>query len=778
MAIDTENKRRSVVNLPLVPALPAPTGAVDDNDRATLAYVYSGLFALDIGLIEGEFAREPTQVVCLTVQGDIAGSQEFCFSPQKGTPLNLLLQQDIRPYTMTMLGRPTKIQPDKATTQRTRFSITIADDDKGPDFDPAVFSIISGGTFWRRLRLVQPDIIGSRVIVRRGYVVPGLMLDEFPIMFKGRLEEIDTQASGAVTLICKDDLALSDRTTPSQIGDANLVNGALSPTDTAITVDNGNEITDPADLSSKDLYPVVLRLDPDTAAEDVIIGSVSGNVATVQQNHLNHSEDLTDIAWTKSGGAVVTADQAIGPFGGPVSADAINLPATAGASQASATAPGSVDWTFSVWLKLAPYATDLIQTLTMRVQDGALAFDKKVSVRRDKWQRFEVTGLLGASGTAAGAFQRFGPDTAEDILIYGAQLEQGVTTRGFYAATVTNGGVDAGRGAFESTAAAHADNIKFIETLPYRLQLTDDGMHPVVIIRDLVNRAGLDSDDVDEDSFIREFEFIPSPQLKRSGNTLIVKPRKISEHMKEVRESGMVDLWSSEEGKIRVRFSFRQNIPGVSSSTISDEASIIKGSATYKGNATSRMTRVDVYYNPVTGETSPSNPDDFLNVQVTVNLAIQALSGEKVKQIFSKWIFRSNEALEVAGRMLSRFSRGAEIGSWMLDLKDSSSNDVGDIIGVDSNDVLQKSGSAAVRGVTNWQVTQKGHMRSEGKVKIEGLFFSGLSHGIISPDDDLETAPDPFPDFNNASEAERQYGFVGDSSNLVGAPAQDGYYIL
>lgn len=778
MTLDTENKRRSAINLPLVPALPAPSGSVTDGDRAALAYSYSGLFALNITKIEQGFAREPTQVVCLTVKGDIAGEQEFCFSPQEGTPLNLLLKQDIRPYVKTFLGRPTRILPEKAATERTRFSITIADDDKGPDFDPAVFSIISGGTFWRRLQLAQKDIVGSRVVVRRGYVVAGLTLSEFPIMFKGRLEDINTGPTGAVTLICKDDLALVDRTAPSQIGDGNLVDGSLLATDTTITVDNSDEATNPTGLDSKDLYPVVIRLDPDTAAEDVIINSISGDDLLVQQNHLNHSEDFTNIAWTKSGGAVVTANQSIGPFGGPVSADLINLPATAAAANASATGPGSVDWTFSIWMKLSGAASSDIQTLTIRVQDGAVAFGKVVSVRKDRWQRFEVTGLLTAAGNAAGAFQRFGTDTASDVFVYGAQLEQNVTTRGFYAATVTNGGADAGRGAFGSTAAAHADNIKFIETLPYRLQLTNDGMHPTVIIRDLVNRAGIDAADVDEDSFIREFEFIPSPQLRRSGNTLITKSRKISEHVKEVRESGMVDLWVSEQGTIKTRFSFRQNIPGVSTNTISDEINIIKNSATYKGNKQSRMTRVDVYFNPVSGETSPSNPDDFLNAQVTVDLAIKALSGEKVKQIFSKWIFRPGEALELAGRLLSRFKRGAEIGEWMLDLKDSAANEVGDIVTLDSNDKLQKSGTAAVRGATNWQVVQKGHQRSEGTVKIEGLFFSGLRHGIISPNDDIEDPASSFPDFDDASEAERQYGFIGDASNLVGSPAQDGYYIL
>ena len=45
MAIDTENKRRSVQAYTIGAMRPRPDAAVDAGDRATVAWMYSGLFS-------------------------------------------------------------------------------------------------------------------------------------------------------------------------------------------------------------------------------------------------------------------------------------------------------------------------------------------------------------------------------------------------------------------------------------------------------------------------------------------------------------------------------------------------------------------------------------------------------------------------------------------------------------------------------------------------------------------------------------------------------------
>jgi len=42
LAIDTVNKRRSIVQLPVLTLAPVADGTIDDNDRRQLAYIYCG----------------------------------------------------------------------------------------------------------------------------------------------------------------------------------------------------------------------------------------------------------------------------------------------------------------------------------------------------------------------------------------------------------------------------------------------------------------------------------------------------------------------------------------------------------------------------------------------------------------------------------------------------------------------------------------------------------------------------------------------------------------
>jgi len=43
MAVDTENKRRSAIGLPIPTAMPEPDGTIDDNDRMHVIGIYSGI---------------------------------------------------------------------------------------------------------------------------------------------------------------------------------------------------------------------------------------------------------------------------------------------------------------------------------------------------------------------------------------------------------------------------------------------------------------------------------------------------------------------------------------------------------------------------------------------------------------------------------------------------------------------------------------------------------------------------------------------------------------
>lgn len=725
-----------------------------------------------------EFAREATTIVSLTVAGDVAGSQTFYFSPKDGAPLSARYGLDIRPYLLSFQGRPTKIEPDRAVTQRARLTFAMAEDPNAPPFDSAVFSVYQGGSFWRRLVVAQPDYIGSVVEVKQGYIFSGVAFIDFRRIFKGRLEDIDFQTDGSVALIAKDDLALADRQVPAETSDDNLLNGLINATATAITVDDGSEFSDPADLDSKDLFPPLVRIEPGTGnEEDVILTSKAGNVLTVQDNYVDKSEAFDNAAWTKSA-TTVAANNEVGPFGGDPAADLLTFAAVGSyVEQDTSEAASATDFTFSVWLKRGPSTTaDGTVTLDLSLSDGSEQELLCVQVTAD-WQRFEVSKSFtgGAGQTAVVRIRRNAGDLAE-VLAFGTQAEKD-TTRGFYAATDGNAGADAGRGAFGSTAVGHADDSEIQEAIVYRLHLANSGVHPIVVLRDLVNRGQIAAADVDQSSFDNEFDFIQSTQVRRSGTASIGKPRKLLEHVKELSQQVLLDLWVGEDGLVKTRYSFRQNQPGANVKTISDEDNVIEKGSSYKGNADGRVTRVFVYYTLVAGEEG-NKPEDFSNWKVNADLGVEGFSGQKAKAIFSKWIFRSAEAVALASRLISRYRRGARVSTWDLDMKDEPDFFVGDVIQLDSPDFLKPSGSSAVRAETSWQVVQKAYQRRRGRVRVAGLQFSGLRYAIISPANGIENPGSVFPDYPAASGRERQYGFIGDANNLVDSSTEQGYFIL
>ena len=234
----------------------------------------------------------------------------------------------------------------------------------------------------------------------------------------------------------------------------------------------------------------------------------------------------------------------------------------------------------------------------------------------------------------------------------------------------------------------------------------------------------------------------------------------------------MLDLWVSETGLVRTRYNYRPNVPGKENVTFTDEVNIIKRSTTYKGNAKDRVTRALVHYD-LRGGADGDKIKDFVRTQVVVDLAVESLSGRVSKIFFSRWIFREQEALSLAGRIVSRFKRGARVGVWSLDLKDDLSFEVGDLVKFNSIDLLQASASVAgstERGQTFWRTIRKKDRRQMGNVEIELLQASTLRYAIIGPNS--------LPDFGAATDAEKEFGFIGDASNLVGAPPEPGYVLL
>ena len=798
--------------------------------------------------VVGSFAREPTILVRITLPGTITGSQTFYFSLKEGRPLSAQIGKIVRPYLLDFAGRTTKLSPDRSVTERSKISLTFAEDENPSDFDSTIFTVYQGGPFWRRFVVAQPDYIGSLIEVLRGFATDGFDENDFEVIFKGRIEEIGFSAT-KVTVSVKDAMTFVDRQVPAAISDTNLLNGAITSTTTAIVVDAGTEVTDPATLASKDLMPVTIRIHPmsipvlasnlswtaathaltqrwsflgytfqkgdmvrlkyasiteddyeiinkqnnDTIVlkesiydsdiapgiailpkEDVNIASVSTNTLTVVANYISKSEDFTDAMWGTST-STISPNVTPGPWGGRVGTlVTINDPA-GGIVQQSGFDCDNANWCASVWLRATSSAN--IGTIHLYLWDHNFIHVGTVSCPlTESWQRFEVTKLLATSGVDVHvSISRVAGDVY-GFYIWGVQLEKGRTTRHFYTPTNKGStspipGAYAGRGLYGTSLASHDDNSKFIEVLNYSPPLdVAQGLHPIFIIRDLINRGGVAVADVDEATFSREFGFIEGTELRRAGTTSITDSQKLSELIEEVREQALVDLWVSEKGRFKVIFSFRTTLPGGNSYQFTDEENIVFRSVAVDNNRESRKTRVFVYYDPLQGEPG-DEPSQFRKIQVVLDVTAEVNPGPATKAILSKWIYRSSEALALAGRIISRYKRAARIVKFDLDVKDDLNVNVGEFFYLYTSDILAKLSTAAVRSPVSFEATQKTDKRKDGKISIEALEARGLKYCVIGPN----SLPS---DYDDATPAQKQYCWIGTSANLVGTFGEDGYYIL
>lgn len=788
MAIDTRTKRGSASGFLFTITQPAADGTIDAGDRATVSWLYSGLSYTagpEVLVPATEFSRQPFEIVKLTLEGDMS-SQDFYFSTKDGPPaerLGIALGLDVRPYLTSSRGRPTKIQPDKALTERSRVTFNMVEDPNAPDFDSTVFTIFKGGEFWRRLMAANRDYIGSPIETRRGFLV-GLNPDKasfatMPLIFKGRVEEIDLQTTGAVSVIAKDLLIFRDREAPPAISDTNVLTAAIvDGTDTNIDITDKTEVTDPFSLASQDFFPVLIQIE----SELIIIGSVSIGINRlfVADNHIDKSEKLDDALWVKSAGTTVTADVDIGPFGGERIADQIEFAAIGDelaqttTKISGLTTPNVGSW----WIRDPALADGVTSTITIQISDTGGTFFLNTVTISNKWTRFDASGTFSsATETLILTIRRRAGDTTK-VLAFGGQINAGTLVREIYVPTDGNAGSDAGRGAFGTTAVGHAISTGFKEVLVYRSGLAPiTGVHPAVILRDLVNRGEALLADVDQTSFDDEFTFIVNTQLKREGTNLIDEPGKLSDLIKEVRQQSLLDLWVSEEGKIKTRLSFRTVQPGVTLPLFKDEDSILQNSLAIRNNAESRITRAVVFYDLKSGAAGAA-PNDFNKAQIFVDLAVEAASGAKVRTIFGKWIELQGDALALAGRLVNRFLRAARRATLFLDLKDEGTFDVGDVVLLNTVDILRRNvaTNTAGRFDSPWQVVQKEPQRRESRVKIEVLEATGLRPGFISPN----TPPSgTFPDeYDDADAEERQFAFISDANAQVGTDLDDAYTII
>jgi hypothetical protein len=349
------------------------------------------------------------------------------------------------------------------------------------------------------------------------------------------------------------------------------------------------------------------------------------------------------------------------------------------------------------------------------------------------------------------------------------------------------------RGRWGSTAATHANDLAWKEVLMYGTERstpsqTPIGKNPIDIIVELLQRGGIAAADIDTTTLYDERDTWLAGSadaatgaqsgilFKRAGLTVdgaqggISIQQDINTYIRQVSESCMLSLWVGEDQRITGRI-FAPARPSVALADITETGSVIKSSLTVDDNEDSRITRVVVCRDMITGRTGEA-VDDYQTFTVVVGAEEEATDyygRARTKVIYCPWIRSGDDttAKRLGRRIFSRFRNSARMVSFDLEIKDDAI-ECGDFAFLTTTRICKADGTTDAQRIM--QVVEKkrtGPGRLSLKTIDTGLF---RRYGFI--------APAGTPDYGTASTQQRRYGFIGRASdNQVGTPPEEGYYI-
>lgn len=315
------------------------------------------------------------------------------------------------------------------------------------------------------------------------------------------------------------------------------------------------------------------------------------------------------------------------------------------------------------------------------------------------------------------------------------------------------------RAQFSTTAAQHNLDAKI------QLCYVKTSINVVDIMLDIIqNYVGIAAADIDTAVFASE----KAQWLTSFAFTgIISKPTKASQLLAELQEQSMSNIWWDEESQL---VKFKVFAPGGSTygspTEINDDENIVEIDTDH--NEDSRISRIVIYYvKDAIGDLV--KPESYARSYISwdVNAEGSAEYNEKaIKTIFSQWITSSAIPSVLASRFLRRFRDPAKKAIVTLELKDSGIK-TADVVNLTTNQILKTDGTALSR---LYQVIKK-QQKSLGKFSYVLLDTAWTKkYGFI--------APSGYPNWDAASEAQKQYAYISDGNEKLGANDDEGFYIF
>ena len=249
------------------------------------------------------------------------------------------------------------------------------------------------------------------------------------------------------------------------------------------------------------------------------------------------------------------------------------------------------------------------------------------------------------------------------------------------------------------------------------------------------------------------------------------KPVAIKDLLHDLRQSTLAHLWQGEDSRIHFKCApvpfFRDPPP-----QLTDAEHLVRQSVSADRNEEARITRVTVYYDPLTADPG-SDPEQYRAALLHLDQEVESENyyGEQRNcEIFSPWIYRSLEALNAAAHLLLRFRYGAPRLAFGLELKDADLQ-VGDFVRV-TTDLIQ-SPAGVTRPNALYEVVKK-KPAGANRFEYEALEAAGGGlnrYAAIAP----ASYTAVYDDYGVDDHA--KYAWVSDADQQIGDNAEPGYCI-
>ncbi len=319
------------------------------------------------------------------------------------------------------------------------------------------------------------------------------------------------------------------------------------------------------------------------------------------------------------------------------------------------------------------------------------------------------------------------------------------------------------RGYFSTVAAAHRANSK-VQKVRYYPPANGFNILKEMLLTD----AGIASSYVDTATFDYWRDW---PGGEVNFTAIISEPTKLDKLYFEIVDLLDCKSWIAEDLKITIR----RNIPNEPERpyfSLSDEANIIHNSTSVDLNEKSRLTRILLYWDKTTlGKIDEIKEYNRLDIAVDADAESANEYGKTIeKKIFCRWLrsgYMQEETLQqfiknTLTRQLFRQRNAQPIIALDVELKDSDIK-TGSYCRVSTDEVLNIDGTPLTNEI--FQVVKRDFKGSKISLKI--LKLPSERFCFISPNN--------VPDYDNASDAQREYGYITDNNGLINDKA--GYYI-